>query len=356
MFVRSLRRLGHFLLGVVAVLVILELLFRILPTSTSTRTGYYIDPNIQTYPAHHAFRTSFGWDLERSQAQHANNLGFLAEHDFVPDPRAVALIGDSYVEASMLDMRQRLAAQLETRIGGAPVYAMGGPGSSLLDYVERIRFAHERFGSRTFVIVVERGDVMQALCGSGNVHAMCLDRSTLAPQTQRIASDRRPLTEWLRASALAQYLNSQLRVQADALLEKAIGGFRQVIGSVRPRAATPAAARPDEGLRERQIDAVVDTFFARLQPYRDSRFVLVLGCDLNALRTRPAPPPEASIAQLGVAARSWGAAVVDTELLFRRHLEQGGLSLAVSPRDAHWNRIALGLVADEVGKRLAEPR
>ena len=31
----------------------------------------------------------------------ANNLGFAAERDFVPDPRAVALIGDSYLSGDM---------------------------------------------------------------------------------------------------------------------------------------------------------------------------------------------------------------------------------------------------------------
>ncbi|MFM9916852.1 MAG: hypothetical protein ACKVOX_13655, partial [Rhizobacter sp.] len=74
-----------------------ELLCRLLPVSTATETDYRIDPLVRTYPSHHHWTTSTGWDLRRPQAMTANNEGFAAEHDFVRDPNAIALIGDSYV-------------------------------------------------------------------------------------------------------------------------------------------------------------------------------------------------------------------------------------------------------------------
>jgi len=67
-------------------------------------------------------------------------------------------------------------AQLERELSGRPVYTMGSPGSSLLDYAERMRFAHDRFGIVDFVLLVERGDVRQALCGS-NKHPRAMSRS-----------------------------------------------------------------------------------------------------------------------------------------------------------------------------------
>jgi len=130
---------------------------------------------------------------------------------------------------------------------------MGGPGSNLLDYVERVRLATERFETKTFVIVVERGDVVQALCGSGNIHAKCLDPATLEPRTQHIASDQRLLTNVLRESALAQYVFSQLRFSAANLLTRATAGFR-------PRIATPAPTPPDSSKQAHSIDAVVQAF------------------------------------------------------------------------------------------------
>lgn len=333
-----LRPLGWFVVGASAVLLLLEALLQILPTSTATRTGYYIDPNIQTYPPRHGFQTSFGWDLERPQYQRANNFGFVAEHDFTPEARAIALIGDSYVEASMLPMPQRLAAQLERRRPERPVYAMAGPGSSLLDYAERVRFASEKLAIKDFVIVVERGDVAQSVCGSGNVHAACLDAVTLSPKTERIAGDERWLTNLLRKSALAQYLFSQLRVNVQDLKGRAKQLFEA------RKAPTVRSAIPGE--EERQADAVIRTFFQRLEPYKDSNFTFVLGCDLNALNGSSTAAPDVPRTRLIAAARAWGARVVDTEPIFRAHVQRGGLALGVSPRDAHWNPLAIRLVAD----------
>ena len=333
-----LRALGWFVVGMLSVLLVLELVLQVLPTSTATRTGYYIDPNIQTYPPGHVFQTSFGWSLERPQLHRANNFGFLAEHDFVPDPRATALIGDSYVEASMLPMSKRLAAQLELRQNGRRVYAMAGPGSSLLDYAERVRFAAEKLGTRDFVIVIERGDVMQSICGSGNVHAACLDAISLAPKIERSSSDDRLLTNVLRRSALAQYLFSQLRLNLQDMKSRAKQLF------VRPNALPAAPVPSSDGAR--RIDAVIRSFFERLEPYRDSSFTLVLGSDLNALSVDRASAPELARVRLLEAAHAWGANVVDTEPLFRARMARGALALGVSPRDAHWNLLAIRVVAD----------
>ena len=120
------RSLFLWLSGVASLLVLLEAICRVLPVSTSTDTGYYTDPLILTYPARHQWVMSTGWDLRNAQHMQANNLGYAAEHDFVRDERAIALIGDSYVEASMLDIADRPAAQLERQLGTRPVYAMGG--------------------------------------------------------------------------------------------------------------------------------------------------------------------------------------------------------------------------------------
>src|SRR5579862_8220018 len=78
----SRRALGGTLGGIAAALVALEVLFRVLPVSTSTAAGYYFDPVILTYPAHQRFVISTGWALRRPERQLANNFGFLADHDF----------------------------------------------------------------------------------------------------------------------------------------------------------------------------------------------------------------------------------------------------------------------------------
>jgi hypothetical protein len=132
----------------------------------------------------------------------------------------------------MLAEPDRLGGQLESLLAPQPVFVLGGPGTSLLDYAERARFARERFDVRHFVFVIERGDVRQTLCGSGNIHGPCLDRDTLEPRTET-----RPSAglgkHIFRESALAQYLFSQLKIDLTALLKR-----------WRPTASPPTAGRP----------------------------------------------------------------------------------------------------------------
>lgn len=325
---RAARALGCALLGIAAALVTLELLFRVLPVSTSTATGYYDDPLILTYPPHLTFTTATGWDLERARLQHANNFGFLADHDFVRDPSAVALIGDSFVEASMLAPRERLAAQLERRLAGRPVYAMGVPGTSLLDYAERMRFASQRFGIRDFVLLLEHGDVAQSLCGSGNNDGPCLDPRTLAPRIETIPPAGR-LKRVLRSSALAQYLFSQLKLDPAGSLHALLARFR---------GAAPAMRDPS-GISAYAVDRVLSEFFARTRPYRTGRLLLLLMGD--------APSGDLVRDHLESAARREGAVLVEVGPPLRAFTARTGLSSYVSPRDHHLNGLALGIVADE---------
>jgi hypothetical protein len=342
-----LRLAGYAALGVAAVLATLEVLFRVLPVSTSSATGYYIDPVIMTYPAHWKFTTATGWNLHNAQRHVANNYGFVAGRDFAPDPSAVALIGDSFVEASMLPPRERLAAQLEALLGARPVYAMGGPGSALLDYAERIRFASSKFGVRNFVLLLEHGDVAQSLCGSGNVHGPCLDRTTLAPRVETQPPPGR-LKRILRSLALPQYLFSQLKLDPNSMLAALRGGF----GSKAAAAPAPAAvANRDATQSATAVKAVVDTFFERIGPYAKDRLIIVL------LGTSNAADASADIVrdELRSAASRNGATLLEPTPEIESQGARTGLSMRVSPTDAHMNRIALGLIAGRVAPELDKP-
>ena len=309
-------------------LVVMELLFRALPVSTSTETGYYTDPVIVTYPPDHRWTLSTGWDLRNAQAMTANQAGYAASREFTRDAHAVALVGDSFVEASMLAAADRPAAQLERLLDSRPVYAMGSPGTALLDYAERIRFAHEHFGTRDFVVLMERGDVVQSLCGSGNSHGPCLDPATLQPrlETRDPAGTAKRL---IRHSALAQYLVSQLKFSLPRLQANAF------------------SSPPTSGLSAQtvysRVDAVAGTFFQRIKPHLEGRLVIVLDSDRQAmLHGRwKADPARSYFIQW---ARQAGAVVVDTEPLFLAHFQKSHLSLDVGPYDGHLNAMGVSLV------------
>ena len=58
-------------IGVAGFLLSCEALFRVLPVSTATMTGYYLDPYILSYPADHEWTASTGWDLPRREIKAA---------------------------------------------------------------------------------------------------------------------------------------------------------------------------------------------------------------------------------------------------------------------------------------------
>lgn len=336
------------LAGVIGLVLALELLFRVLPVSTSTETGYYTDPLILTYPSHHRWNTSTGWDLRNAQTVEANNLGYVASRDFVRNEQAVALIGDSFIEASMLPAADRPGAQLERALGTRPVYAMGNPGTSLLDYAERIRYAHERFGTRDFVVLMERGDVQQSLCGSGNVNGACLDPKTLALRNDTLPAPD-VVKRIVRRSALAQYLVSQLKFSAQKIWRPTAG--TQTGASV---STLPARASSSSPSAMPEVDAVTQAFFKRVKPHISGRLVIVVDSDRIALNRgqKPSDPARDRFIQL---ARAAEVIVIDTEPLFREHLTRSSLKLEIGPYDSHFNRLGVSLFVRAVAGVLNEP-
>jgi hypothetical protein len=330
--------------GLIGFLLAGELLFRALPVATATLTGYHIDPAILTYPPHHTWRTATGWDLRNAQTLRSNNLGFASDRDFVPDAQAVALIGDSFVEASMLSASDRPGPQLERLLGGnRAVYALGGPGSSLLDYAERIRYARGRLGVSRFVVLMEAGDIRQALCGSGNVHSACLDRKTLAPATQT-QPEPSTLKRVLRHSALAQYVAGQLKADPQRLLREAF--VRSAPAHPADGGAT-ARRRPPKTLSAsamEMVDTVTDVFLARVAPYlQGAQLVIVVDGRRTGPRT-PVTEVQLERDRFIERARAAGATVIDAEPLYARHAARSRLSLDVGPYDGHLNALGVGIV------------
>ena len=341
--------------GLLAAVLGLELLLRMLPVSTATLTGYHFDRDLLTYPAGHEWTVSTGWDLRNPQHLRSNNWGFASDRDFVPDPHAIALVGDSYVESSMLDAAQRPAAQLEAQLGARrPVYGLGSPGTALLDHAQRIRFAAERLQVRDFVIWLERGDARQALCGSGNVHSRCLDPKTLQPRVERLPEPS-GLKRVARHSALAQYLAGQLKFRGDAFLAALLTRSTPEEPADASAGATPAARGPSpEAVRQarRVVDAVLDRFFEDAGPYLRGKTVFVVDGRRDG-DLRDAAEDLFQRPYLIERLRARDVEVVDLEPIYAGHVARSPLSLEVGPYDRHLNGLGVGLVMAQVARTFA---
>jgi hypothetical protein len=317
-----------------------------LPVSTATLTGYYIHPNILTSPPHHQWVMSTGWDLRDAQPMRANNYGFAATRDFQPGQQAIGLVGDSYVEASMLAWTERPAAQLELALGGQrPVYALGGPGSSLLDYAERIRWAYDVLGIREFVVLMESTDASQVMCDSGNVHAHCLEPDGLAPVI-RHRPPSGPIKDLVRRSALAQYLVSQLKLTPARLLSPEFwksGGPHTHDSKMALHRQNMSAE--DSSIPARQvavIDAAVDEFQRAVGNLSGLQLVFVIDMNRRNLEVGRQDPDQSFRVEQRL--RAAGYSIVRGEPYYREHLSRSSLRLDMGPHDAHLNATGVKLL------------
>jgi len=232
---------------------------------------------------------------------------------------------------------------------------MGVPGSNLLDYAERIRFAAERFGVRDFVLILERGDVRQSLCGSGNVSAVCLDPITFAFRTEKQAPPTY-LKSALRDSRAAQYLFGQLKLSPTRLLDDIIASMKRRVEGVPVEEAKAGIKQAESST---YVVAVFNHFLERASSHVKGRLILVLDADRNSLYRvaeggpRTSEPDRARFLEL---ARARGVEVIDLEPLFAAHIAESSVKLEVSPSDAHWNPVAISIVATAVAARLGIPR
>ncbi|XVJ68836.1 MAG: hypothetical protein HEQ39_03670 [Rhizobacter sp.] len=344
------RRSFWFAGGVVTMLLVAEVVFRLLPVSTSTQTDYHLGNKLLTYPPHHQWRISTGWDLRDAQTLRSNEQGFVSEHNFTHNPNAIALIGDSYSESSMLNTKDRPAVQLESLLGGKPVYAMGSPGTALLDYAERVRWARQTFGIQDVVILMEPGDIQQTLCGSGNIHSECLDAKTLAPR-----SEPRPapsaIKRWARRSALAQYINSQLKFSPQRMWATAVSQSRPAQGhDVGKPAVKPVAKKLETDFSV--VNAVSKEFFKRIDNAEPGRLMIVIDTASNqrANKSRPDDPERLRFMAL---AREAGVTVVDAGPIYDQHFQTSHLSLDVGPYDKHLNRKGIALLMTAAAQALS---
>lgn len=341
------------LAGAAGTLLACELLLRALPVSSATFVGYHQDPLILSYPPHFEWTSSTGWDLRNAQRNTTNNAGFVGRRDLERRPDAVALIGDSFIEAAMLSPAERPAEQLEQALAGAPVYALGMPGSALLDYAERMRWAQQRYGLRRFVLLLETGDLKQSLCGSGNIHGPCLDAQTFAPRTE-IKPPPDALKRLLRHSALAQYLSGQIKLNPQQLWRQAVRQARAPVESPPAPPASKASAAEAPRAPSPASVAVTQAFLARVQALDLQDLIIVLDADRDAIyagRDASAPDQQAFAAAL----RQAGATVIEGRPLFEQHYRQHGLKFDVGPYDKHLNALGLGLLmkaaANSLGQR-----
>jgi len=149
-------------IGVFLFLAVAEVVLRFLPVATGMRAVAVTQQQpILRFTPNRDFLFSRDWDMVMVNPGHVNNAGFVNAQDYrrVDSPPLLGVIGDSYIEATMvpypLTMQGQLAKALEGRMR---VYSFAASGAPLSQYLVWARHAVSDYGAKALVINVVGND------------------------------------------------------------------------------------------------------------------------------------------------------------------------------------------------------
>ena len=352
----SISEFGRALAGAVAaalvLVVVLEITLRVLPIVSgvhrqsphaSRATSARLVPN-------HEYTWSMGWDLRHVVKGKTNSMGFIAPYDYATDRPAIALLGDSFVEAQMLSYDESLAGRLDARLGGAMhAYNFGLSGAALPHYLGIAREMGSRFRFSAAVVVVTGYDYEEGFEEKEGVYHWGAD-----PRKELIslvpATERSGMVSVARELALVRYVRANLKLSAGKIFSR--GGE----GSCEPHSLTAAD-------RQRLTDYVAELPKAlRLPPQRvvmvfnsGSNTALYERVDRGRVR-QPACPTVDSLAlgELRRLAAASGMKLIELDALLEPYYRATRQALDFKPVDSHWNGTATLLASNEIVRLLGE--
>jgi hypothetical protein len=356
----SISRLKFLLLYVLGALSPLLVMFaavegtlRLLPVIGGVHRADPQSPNASARSvAHRDYTSSLGWDMRHVVYGRTNGMGFLSPHEYTADRRAVALLGDSFVEAQMLGHDESLAGQLEARWGGRVyAYNFGVSGASLSHYLGMARELGSQFTFDAAVVVITRGDYaegferQEGLYSWGESTGVGEDLVKLVP-----AVPRSGLRQLARELATVRYVRGNMKLTLDNILPAERKGCtpQSLSGQDKARLsqyveALPEALRLPPGKVVLVFNAPASEVYDLVDRNRAAK-ARCLDLDANA------------IAYLRERARARGLKIVDAARVFENHYRAHRRQLDFSPVDGHWNGTGSGAIAAEVDATLAGRR
>ena len=269
------RRFAALLCGFAAAAVAAELVLHALPYST----GYGATQVDSEHPIGHgtpylAYTYSRDWSFHLANSGTLNNEGFRASRDYRPDDGGLGVVGNSFVQSDAVlpshTMTERVGALL-----GRSAFSVGGDGFSIADYSVAARWAIERFGVHTVLVLLTTEDLSHSCVPrSGqyylSVHSgqMALEQVPLPPPSS--------LKRLLNRSSLFRYLFDNLHVPYNWSR-----GWRRNDPSPQPVSAGP----PARGCATESFETAATEFllnsFRELQRRDAARIVFILAPDYH---------------------------------------------------------------------------
>ena len=147
----------------ISVAVILEVTFRILPTSDSLLiTSVNSENPIMKFSPNREVTKQVGFNFQHVITKRINNYGYATDKNFQEKAKqnkpVISVIGDSYVEAFQVENKNTFHAILDKNLESYDVYPMGVSGSPMSQYLAVAKYASERFNPKLFVFLIIDND------------------------------------------------------------------------------------------------------------------------------------------------------------------------------------------------------
>jgi hypothetical protein len=343
-------RLLPLLSGLLLAALLAEVLLHAFPVST----GYSFGAVDADHPIAHGtpyFRYTYSrdWSFHLANAGVLNNYGFRSSFDYARDPRALAVIGNSFIQADALAPRDTLTERLGSLLH-RPAYAIGVDGFSLADYLEAADWAGATFASGTMVALLTTGDLSHSCLPRPGAHHLRLANGTLTMSLVTRESPSR-LKRALNESKLFRYVYENLHAAAN--WSKGWRRDDRDDDAQNPDALTAMLGCTDGAFKEAATDFLLRSF-RDIELARHTQVIFLLA---------PGYRQEQGIAAGGIRdvdtfagrAAVAGFEIVRLDGAFAAAL-QSGARLDFLPIDGHWNAAAHAIAARVVAEAISRPQ
>jgi len=195
--------------------ILIEVLFRFLPVSDS----YKLQPVNKQNPIYHFAKNrevirQSGFSFRDIKTKKINNYGYASDNDYLQsdlkEKNLVAVIGDSYVEASQVKNIDTFHSILDKKIENLDVYPIGASGAALSQYLAWADFAKNEFNPDIFVFLIISNDFDQSWYGIADKPGFHFFKEN--GDLHLIEYSPSKMKKLLRKSAFIRYLYLDLKI------------------------------------------------------------------------------------------------------------------------------------------------
>ena len=161
--IKIFRGFTYFIILFASVVAMLEVIFRVLPTSDSLMVKPVNAENpILKFTQNREITKQIGFNFTHVNTKRINNYGYATDKKFqeksLQTKPVISVIGDSYVEALQVKNKDTFHAILDENFESFDVYPIGVSGSPLSQYLAFAHYASDIFAPKLFVFLIISND------------------------------------------------------------------------------------------------------------------------------------------------------------------------------------------------------